>query len=119
MKGLYFKNCNIADISSLDTYTLPKLTSLYLQGNNIGREGCITLSNLLQKDDTRLKELDLDNNDIDDEGAEIIASSLENNTKLKDLYLQHNKISERGSRAFFLLLNHPASIEKTYKSNHT
>jgi len=119
VKRLYFERCAITDISSLETYNLPLLSTLDLKGNNIGREGCVTLSNLLRKDDTRLKFLDLENTGIDDEGAELIASSLENNTKLKRLDLQHNKISGRGSRAFFLLLNHPASIEKTYKSNHT
>jgi len=119
VKRLYFERCAIKDLSALERYNLPLLSTLDLKGNNIGREGCVTLSHLLQKDDTRLKFLDLENTGIDDEGAELIASSLENNTKLKDLYLQHNKISERGSRAFFLLLNHPASIEKTYKSNHT
>ena len=43
------------------------------------------MARLLRKDDTRLNELDLDNTGIDDDGAELIASSLENNTKLKDL----------------------------------
>ena len=105
VKRLYFERCaiNIKDLSALETYNLPLLSTLDLKGNNIGREGCVTLSNLLQKDDTRLKFLDLDNNDIDDEGADLIASSLENNTKLKRLDLQSNGITQRGIGAFLKL----------------
>ena len=45
VRDLYLYGCNITDISALDTYDLPNLQTLDLDGNNIGREGCITISN--------------------------------------------------------------------------
>ena len=76
VEKLCFCNCNIEDISALDTYTLPSLQYLNLNGNNIGRDGCITISNLLQKEDSGLKKLFLLDTDMGNEEAEIIATSL-------------------------------------------
>ena len=112
-------NCNIANISALDRYTLPNLQRLTLSGNNIGREGCITLSNMLVREDSNLSYLHLDGTGIDDEGAELLAASLENNTKLHTLCLQGNNITERGYKAFLKVMIDIRSIENTYNSNHT
>jgi len=116
---LHLPECNITDISALETYNLPNLNRLNLYGNKIGREGCIILSNLLQKEGTTLKYLDLDNTSIDDEGAEMLAASLKSNTKLKTLYLSRNNIALRGVKAFLKVLVDVSSIESTYISNHT
>ena len=112
-------NCNIANISALDRYTLPNLKQLTLSGNNIGREGCITLSNMLQQEGSNLSYLHLDGTGIDDDGAELLATSLENNTKLHTLYLRGNNITERGYKACLKVLIDIRSIENTYNSNHT
>ena len=87
MEKLYFLNCNITDISALETYTLPRLKELILNGNHVGRDGCRILSNLLQKDRSTLEELYLINTGINDEGAELLAASLKKNTTLKKLHL--------------------------------
>ena len=78
---LFFRSCNITDISALDTPALFNLKSLALENNNIGKEGCITLANILQQEGSKLEYLDLDNTSIDDEGAEILAEALKYNTK--------------------------------------
>ena len=120
VEKLYFERCSINDISALITYTLPNLTHLQLDKNNIGREGCTILSNLLQKDDTKLETLQLNNTGIDDEGAEILASSLKHNTNLYSLELEdNNNITKIGRRAFLKLLINISSIESTYNSNNT
>ena len=80
--------CNIDNISALDRYALPNIEYLQLNGSNIGREGCITLSNLLQKEGSKLERLDLEQTDIDDEGVEFLANSLKNNTTLKIFLLK-------------------------------
>jgi len=119
IERLYFGGCNITDISVLNTYNLPNLRDLYLTRNNIGREGIMTLSNLLQQEGSTLTKLHLMATGMGDEEAEIIASSLIQNTKLEELNLLENNITERGCLAFFKLLNDVSSIENTYNSNHT
>ena len=118
VEWLSLRNCCIEDISALDTYNLPNLSHLYLTGNNIGREACIILSNLLQQEGSALTELYLENNGIDDEGAEILASSLKHNTKLHTLHLDENNITKKGCQAFLKILI-DVSIESMYNSNHT
>jgi len=118
IRTLRLRTCNITDISALDTYSLPNLSSLYLSGNNIGREGCIVLSNMLQKDDTLLEALYLDSTGIEDEDVELIANSLKHNTTLKRLWLDENNITMRGYIAFLKILIDVSSIENTYNSNN-
>ena len=142
IKELKLDRCSIDNISALGNRTLPhlrtlhlihnnisggvsalenhtKLCTLSLQHNNIGREGCLAIANLLQKEDSMLKELNLDANDIDDEGAEILATSLKRNDTLYDLRLDGNKLGKRGCLAFLKLLCDVSSIENTCYSNHT
>ena len=118
-KELYFYSCNITDISVLGRHNLPNLHTLNLDENKIGRGGCITLANILQRDDTRLKNLYLDNTSIDDEGVEILATSLKHNTALESLSLQQNSITKKGCNALLKVLVDVSSIENTYNSNHT
>ena len=131
---LSFSECGITNISALERYPLQNLSTLHLEGNNIGREGCITISNLLQQEGSNLNYLHLGDTGIDDEGAEIIASSLKHNTKLRTFLLEEshrrasdnpassqtrNNITERGYKAFLKLIFDVSSIENMYKSNHT
>ena len=119
VKKIYLQSCNITDISALDTYNLPDLQHLNLGENNISREGCITIANLLQQEGSNLIHLDLDGAVMGDGEAELLATSLENNTKLNTLYLQGNNITERGCKAFLKRLVDVSSIKNTYSSNHT
>merc|ERR1712216_270410 len=90
-----------------------------LVGNKIGREGCVTISNLLQKEGTTLACLILMNAGIDDEGTELLASSLKHNTKLEVICLESNDgITEKGCKAFLKLVVDVSSIDSSYKSNH-
>jgi len=117
VKNLYLRTCNIIDISALDRYNLPNLQRLNLIKNNIGREGCIVLSNMLQKEDTMLEALYLDSTGIDNEGTKILALSLKQNTKLTILTLKDNSdITEKGHRALLSLFIDVSSIENTYNS---
>jgi len=116
---LSFQDCNITDISALNSCNLPNLQILNLNGNKIGREGCITISNLLQKEGSTLKSLYLRDIDIRDDGSKIIAASLKHNKKLQELYLTHNNLTIEGYVAFLELVIDITSIESTYTSNHT
>jgi len=114
-------NCPyITDISALDN-TLPNLQKLNLSCYNIGREGIRTISSLLQKEGSNLTHLFLQDVGIDDEGAEMIASSLKHNKKLEELNLENNNIERNGSTyvAFLKILVDISSVANTYNSNHT
>jgi len=117
IRTLRLWKCNITDISALEIYSLPNLQKLNLMENNIGREGGIVLSNMLQKEDTMLEALYLDNTGID-EGTEILVNSLKHNTKLNSLTLKENNITMGGYVALLKLLNNISSIENTYNSNN-
>ena len=119
LNSLYISCCGITNISALETYNLQDLQYLNLSGNNIGREGCITISNLLQQEGSTLTEVLLLGTGMGDEEAELLATSLKHNTTLESLYLQNNNITEKGKRAFLKLLVDVSSIESTYNSNHT
>jgi len=119
LTDLEFGSCNISNVSALETYNLPHIQKLSLNDNNIGREGFIIISNLLQQEGSNLKHLYLSGTGMGDEDAELLATSLENNTKLHSLYLYDNSITKRGYKAFLQLLVDVSSIENTYNSNHT
>jgi hypothetical protein len=119
IEKLYIGSCNITDISALETYSLPNLHTLSLNGNKIGREGCITLSNQLQKEGSKLTRLCLDSTGMGNDETEIITASLKNNTNLKELYLTDNNLTNEAYVAFLKLLVDISSIESTYTSNHT
>jgi len=118
--GLIIGSCNITDISALDRYTLTNLRSLQLNNNEIGNDGCRTLSNMLQQEGSNLECLNLDNTGINDEGVTLIATSLKHNTKLNALSLQrNNNIKEGGHLVFLKLLIGVSSIKNTFNSNNT
>jgi len=119
IEELNFTRCDIEDISVLVTHALPNLTQLNLDYNNIGREGCTIISNLLQKEGSTLTHLGLEWTGIDDEGAEILVDSLKHNKKLKRIFLKGNEMRDRGYRAFLKLLIDISSIQNTFNSNRT
>jgi len=120
VKVLIVDCCNVTDISLLGTCNISNhLEEINLLGNHIGREGCIILSNLLQREGSPLKVLCLSHTGVTDEGAEIIATSLKHNKKLKELHLVDNSITEEGHKVFLKLLVDISSIESTYNSNHS
>ena len=116
---LYLQHNNIEDISALNRYNLPNFANLDLNGNKIGREGCITISKLLQKEGSNLTHLKLVDTGIDDKGAAILSTSLKYNTTLRYLDLSENNLTNEAYVAFSKVLIDITSIERTYNSNHT
>ena len=119
VKEIHFDSCSITDISALDRYNLPSLQDLTLRGNYVGCNGCRTLANLLQKEGSKLRYLDIEVVGIGNEGVKILADSLKHNTVLRTLYLKGNNITERGHLVLLKLLNDISSISNTYNSNNT
>ena len=77
-------------------------------------------STSIKKKDTNLTTLNLNNNGIDDEGVEVLTTSLKHNKKLNSFYLKGNNLQAMGYLAILKLLVDVSSIENTYNnSNNT
>jgi hypothetical protein len=115
--------CNNNDIESIEINHdhIPRyLKFLLLCGNRINADGCRGLATLLQGGNSTLKKLDLDDNQIDDEGVEILVNALQSNTHLEELSLSINDgISFEGAKLCLRLVNDISSIKATLQSNHT
>ena len=95
------------------------ISRLGLFGNSIGNAGCIALSTLLDDPDCSLNYLDLDQNEIGNEGILTIENSLSHNDKLQTLDIRNNRVDQCVEETFFRLLCNTSSIIDTYASNHT
>ena len=83
------------------------LTSLHLDGKNIGIARTQTLATALLENHT-VTELFLGSNYIGDEGAQALATMLRGNRTITTLWLNHNHIGTEGAKALAsaLLENH-------------
>ncbi|KAK1746173.1 hypothetical protein QTG54_002780 [Skeletonema marinoi] len=71
----------LLDTIEINIESIPnRLSSLALGDNSINSDGCRELAKLLLRENAALKSLFLDGNDIDNDGAEILADALQNNT---------------------------------------
>ncbi|XP_072234507.1 leucine-rich repeat-containing protein 34 [Leuresthes tenuis] len=73
------------------------VTGLDVRYNNICDEGAGHIAEILKADNSALRSLDLMFNDIQTDGAHIIANSLQHNDRLLSLRLSGNKICNRGA----------------------
>mmetsp|Transcript_14955 Transcript_14955/g.32251 ORF Transcript_14955/g.32251 Transcript_14955/m.32251 type:complete len:479 (-) Transcript_14955:1180-2616(-) len=95
----------------------PELVELTLCRNDLGRNfNFATLIFLLE--DSKLKLLNLQDNNIGGAHAAIMACALSNNSSLLTLDLSSNRITSTGWHAFLRLLCDTSSIENTRKANH-
>jgi len=116
-------NNDISDESMVDIITSlsihPRLEELELYGNRISTNGCMALSTLLRFSCTMLKALNLDNNEINDEGIDALLPALKSSSHLESLSLENNSITSKGWQDISKLLCDTSSINATYLSNHT
>ena len=101
----------------------------YLRDNNNVRNGGIdAIASLLSGGHPSLQDVNLGKNNIDDKGAEVLASGLSQNNILKRLSLSdinmsqggRNRITEKGWGYFAQSLGgNGSTIKETYHANHT
>jgi Ran GTPase-activating protein (RanGAP) involved in mRNA processing and transport len=68
--------------------------------------------------DNRIDRIDLDNNQIGDDGAQALATALEHNTTLNILSLWNNKIGSTGAQALAQALAQNDTLSLLYLDNH-
>ena len=95
------------------------LEELLLNANSIGNAGCQALATLLEDPNCNICRLQMNRNNIRNEGVISLVNSLASNTKLKALALYNNPISGSVEDDFVRLLCNTTSINATYSSNHT
>ena len=95
-----------------------QLQMLNLHENRIGRDGCEVLATLLKDPNCNVQHLCLYSNQIDNNGAAIIANSLVGNKTLKHLFFGSNPITN-GVDIFSGLLCNRSSINSIHTSNHS
>ena len=101
---------SLANITTLKTLHL-------ISSSSISPSGWIVLSDLLQ--DSKLEEIDLFNNNVNDEVTIAFANALVDNRTLKVLGISgRTTVTARGWEALSNLLCDTASIDETYSSNH-
>eukprot|EP00984_Skeletonema_dohrnii_P032103 scaffold25545_cov78-Skeletonema_dohrnii-CCMP3373.AAC.3 len=113
-------NCGIHPMK-LDKEHIPRhLRSLTLTDNSINADGCRELAKLLRGGEATIAYMCLNNNNLDDNGVEILVDALQDNTSLRVLEVRGNRyISNRGLAMLLKLVNDISSIEATLESNHT
>ena len=106
------------------------LTKLYMEGNQIGNDGIMTLSKVLSNNNNnnnnnnnhycQLKELYLGDNQIGPQGATILANALSTNKTLIKLYLEGNQIGPTGAMAFIDILEtkQNTTLQNLYVDNN-
>ncbi|KAM9337131.1 LOW QUALITY PROTEIN: leucine-rich repeat-containing protein 34 [Symphorus nematophorus] len=87
-------------------------TGLDVRYNNITDEGVGHLAEILQEDGSALRSLDLRFNDIQADGAEVLAKSLQCNSSLRSLRLSGNKIMNRGAMQLASMLQVNGSLQE-------
>ena len=104
---------NVVDIiTALSMH--PQLTELRLSNVHMGRNECMALATLLRRTTTKLEDLLISSNDIDDEGVEVLVHTLASHNKIKGLNLSSNQtITITGWAAVATLLESPGcNLEK-------
>jgi len=95
-------------------------TEINLSDNNIGKDGCAILADLLKKEGSSLECLALKQNQIDDECISLLVDGLLNNNTLRKLDISLNtRITSTGWKYLLDLVYNITDINSTHQSNHT
>ena len=95
-----------------------KVERLVLSSNDITSSVITELSAFLATDPP-LRYLDLDDNNLNDNDAEMLANVLRSNTTLRRLDLYENSITDAGGESFRLVLHDGSSLNSVASSNHS
>ena len=97
------------------------LKDLFIVGHDqyITSNGWKSLATLLETPSCMIESIEMESNDVGDNGALAFANALTNNSTLKKLDMTECGITEEGWTPFSKLLCDTSSVNNTYLSNHT
>ena len=95
------------------------LKKLYLGKNSLHDAGIAHLVKALSVPDCHLIELQLDGNDITDQGARSLANMLKTNKTLENLSLNGNRLSEKGMQSLVeVLIDQNRTLQELHLSDN-
>lgn len=95
------------------------IETLNLSRNRITASAVSVLTPIFRSESCSLKVIKLDQMNIEDGGAEILAEGLRGNKSLTELVFDCKNVTELGWSTFSKLLCDTSSVNNTYLSNHT
>jgi hypothetical protein len=104
--------------SLLATGGLAKLKRLVFHSNGLQLSTITLLANFLATNPP-LKELDLEDNLLDDDDAEALANALRSNTTLRSFDLRSNAIGDVGKEGLRLVVHGDGNLNSIADSNHS
>ncbi|KAF4116603.1 hypothetical protein G5714_004092 [Onychostoma macrolepis] len=84
------------DLTKLTSSTARNFSQPPFSMCNLTSQSCESLSSALQSSNSRLRQLDLSNNDLEDSGAKLLSDGLKRNCKLEILRLSGCMVTEEG-----------------------
>ena len=131
IKNLDISRCNVSSIFPLQGLQCPMLKKLDISGTILRIDDSYTITFLMGKDFSMLRELNLHSCSITDDFIERISIALSKNKSLRYLHMGHlydsnhffrgknNNIGARGEMALVKAVHDSSSFENTLRSNHT
>ena len=95
-----------------DLFKITTLTSIDLDSNNIGDDGAKDIAEALKTNST-LTSIDLQSNNIGDDGAKDIAEALQINSSITSIKLKYNNISDKMIKTIDSLIENNRFLNKT------
>ncbi|CAD8081151.1 unnamed protein product [Paramecium sonneborni] len=107
-------NLNNEDLEIILAQLPKSVQYLDFKNNKISKNGCLYLQKLLLKQHQFVIELNLENNQIGDQGLKYLIDSLLNNKCLRVLNLSHNQIQDQVMEPFGKMMKKNNIIQELY-----
>ena len=93
------------------------IEELYISGINVSTRAAIMIFTLLKEETTKLKRLDMSDNDITNDVCDVIAETLQVNSTLEYLDMYGNKVSKEASQLILNSLRHNNTLTELLLPN--
>mmetsp|Transcript_3704 Transcript_3704/g.9408 ORF Transcript_3704/g.9408 Transcript_3704/m.9408 type:complete len:500 (-) Transcript_3704:365-1864(-) len=110
-------SCSIGDNISVLSRAIRCVKEIYLNGNDIGSQGAVAISEYLQTN-PHLEQLDIEHNNLNDNDAILLSKALRKNSNLQGIWLRGNNFSVAGVKAMFKAVFDSSSMNTISESNH-
>jgi hypothetical protein len=119
MNHLYLAHCDIGSSPEILSVILQsEVKNIHLNNNNIDSLGAVAIAEYLESDPP-IEYLSLENNHLNDDDAIILSPALKTNMNLSHLHLWTNEFSSIGVKALLTCVFDSSSLNAISESNHS